>query len=635
VGRVLGPSSSPYGLLNRWEYRSGSHSRLLEGGSRRKVDIFLFVITQFDIVSLHLLQASMTKSNRESISELEEMSVEDPPRAESLYCKTKSNAKATGDLEEMSVEDPPRAESLYCKKDGKRPFVKDFQEEMPPEEPSVGDALAEVKRGRLKNVDLALAPSGDPPDRLPKPDKDPLDRHAAGPREEPADRHANPPGVPVVRRVPVSYPGAYRVHGPEHSSSAISVDSDGAFTTRAEDAVPSQPPDAQCSLPPSSSNDPSMDTDAKCVNRRVMYWVAGIALLLAIIATVVGIVVSGDDPKDTPSPVNAATMNGVCSIQDIFSECQDGASIFASDIPDCALEQYDSLLGLLTEIVPSLVDMEETSCAPENLALLTLEANEENSTDKYILNVFYFSTSGHEWFDSSGWLSTEYQCEWWGIVCNDEGVIESLETESNNLSGSIPTELGVLTDLSRLALSKNTLSGTIPTEFGLLAELSHLFLGINDLNGTIPTELGLLTELSVLVLVFNKLTGSIPTELGLLTELSKLALFVNTLSGSIPTELGLLTELLELYLYQNTLSGTIPTELGLLTELSLLYLYDNTLTGTIPTELGLLTELSELYLWHNSLSGSIPSSLCGLNVSIFIDCGDITCTCCECGMPVI
>ena len=97
MGRVLGPSSSPYGLLNRWEYRSGSHSRLLEGGSRRKVDIFLFVITQFDIVSLHLLQASMTKSNRESISELEEMSVEDPPRAESLYCKTKSNAKATGE----------------------------------------------------------------------------------------------------------------------------------------------------------------------------------------------------------------------------------------------------------------------------------------------------------------------------------------------------------------------------------------------------------------------------------------------------------------------------------------------------------------------------------------------------------
>ena len=425
---------------------------------------------------------------RQLASDLEEMSVEDPPRTESLYCKTKSNMKANGDLEEMSVEDPPCAESLYFKKDGKqpfmrdfpgykkdwkRPFMRDFPEEIPPEEPSVGNALAEAKRGRFKNANLALAPGGDPPDRLPNPDEEPLD----------------PPEVPVERD-PHSCPGAHRVYGPGRSSSAVSIDSSGGFTVRTESGMPSQPPDALCTLP-SSNNDPSIDTDAKCGNRRVMSWVAGIALLLAIIAIVVGIIVSGDDAKDTRSPVNAPTMNGVCSMQDIFSECQDGASVFASDIPDCASEQYDSLLGLLTEIVPSLADMEETSCAPENLALLTLEANEENSMDKYIFNMFYFSTSGHEWFDSSGWLSTEHQCTWRGIFCNDEGVIESLEMESNNLSGSIPTELGLLTELLTLYLYDNTLTDSVPTELGLLTELSVMYLYKNNLNGTIPTELGL------------------------------------------------------------------------------------------------------------------------------------------------
>ena len=39
------------------------------------------------------------------------------------------------------------------------------------------------------------------------------------------------------------------------------------------------------------------------------------------------------------------------------------------------------------------------------------------------------------------------------------------------------------------------MSGTIPTDLGLLSELTYLDLSYNDLTGTIPTELGLLSEL--------------------------------------------------------------------------------------------------------------------------------------------
>lgn len=55
------------------------------------------------------------------------------------------------------------------------------------------------------------------------------------------------------------------------------------------------------------------------------------------------------------------------------------------------------------------------------------------------------------------------------------------------------------------------------------------------LNGTIPTILGLLTELTFLHLIDNKnLSGTIPTELGLLTKLTNLRLHQNRLTGVRP-----------------------------------------------------------------------------------------------------
>ena len=46
----------------------------------------------------------------------------------------------------------------------------------------------------------------------------------------------------------------------------------------------------------------------------------------------------------------------------------------------------------------------------------------------------------------------------------------------------------------------------------------------NNLTGTIPSELGKLTKLRYLSLALNPLTGPIPSEIGLLTALSKFVL---------------------------------------------------------------------------------------------------------------
>jgi len=57
---------------------------------------------------------------------------------------------------------------------------------------------------------------------------------------------------------------------------------------------------------------------------------------------------------------------------------------------------------------------------------------------------------------------------------------------SNNLSGSIPSEIGNLTNLEWLYLDNNNLSGPIPPELGGLKKLNTLDLSLNNISGTLP-----------------------------------------------------------------------------------------------------------------------------------------------------
>ena len=92
-----------------------------------------------------------------------------------------------------------------------------------------------------------------------------------------------------------------------------------------------------------------------------------------------------------------------------------------------------------------------------------------------------------------------------------------------------------------------------------------------------------------------------------------------------------------LFIPNNELTGSLPSELGLLTQLTRFGLYSNQATGSLPTELGLLTKLRLVYLYDNALTGSVPSSLCSSGAIIYIDCGEIACTCClaQGGFPCI
>jgi Leucine-rich repeat (LRR) protein len=69
-------------------------------------------------------------------------------------------------------------------------------------------------------------------------------------------------------------------------------------------------------------------------------------------------------------------------------------------------------------------------------------------------------------------------------------------------------------------LSNNNFSGTIrPQLFTALSALQELLFDSNRLNGTIPTEIGYLTQLQTLDFSNNSFSGSLPTEIGKLSGL--------------------------------------------------------------------------------------------------------------------
>ncbi|KAI4352277.1 hypothetical protein L6164_006546 [Bauhinia variegata] len=181
---------------------------------------------------------------------------------------------------------------------------------------------------------------------------------------------------------------------------------------------------------------------------------------------------------------------------------------------------------------------------------------------------------------------------------------------SNNLcGGSIPEEIGCLVGLNLLNLSNNKLSGTIPFIFGNLTQLTILRLCTNRLFGSIPSSIVNMINLNELDLSKNKFSGSIPSNMGNWTKLNMLRWHTTRLSGSIPFSIGNLINLNDLDLSRNNLSGPIPSCIGNLTKLTRLYLFKNRLSRSVPSSIGNLINLSELFLYKNKLSGPIPSTI--------------------------
>ncbi|XP_028768316.1 MDIS1-interacting receptor like kinase 2-like [Neltuma alba] len=259
-------------------------------------------------------------------------------------------------------------------------------------------------------------------------------------------------------------------------------------------------------------------------------------------------------------------------------------------------------------------------------------------------------------------------CSWRGITCDNssgsviavnlaytglEGTLQNLnfsafpnllrlDLKTNNLTGSIPENIGVLSRLQYLDLSTNHLNGTLPLSLANLTQVyefdvsrnnitgildPRLFpdgsdqpktglIGIRNLlfqdtllGGRIPDEIGNIKNLTVLALDGNSFYGPIPPSLGNCTHLSVLRMSGNQLSGVIPPGFGRLTNLSQVFLHINNLQGPVPQELGNFSSLTVLHLAENNFTGELPPQVCKGGKLANFSAAHNSFTGPIPISL--------------------------
>ena len=213
-------------------------------------------------------------------------------------------------------------------------------------------------------------------------------------------------------------------------------------------------------------------------------------------------------------------------------------------------------------------------------------------------------------------------------VCAGNFSETTLRLDSFGMVGTLPTQLGLITQLRSLLLSNNHISGTIPSLDALVA-LEELVLDANAMSGTLPLSVAPMQLLSVVSAAQNHLSGSLPAlwshNAG---ALSSITLDTNSISQHLPTEWAALAKLETLAIQGNDLRGTIPREWSALSQLRTFHMYSNAVSGTLPTELGKLGALVSCrlgapgeYKWDNMISGYLPTELGQLGAGALDDLG--------------
>mmetsp|Transcript_6093 Transcript_6093/g.10810 ORF Transcript_6093/g.10810 Transcript_6093/m.10810 type:complete len:485 (-) Transcript_6093:128-1582(-) len=308
--------------------------------------------------------------------------------------------------------------------------------------------------------------------------------------------------------------------------------------------------------------------------RKTRFWVltglAG-ALIVALIIVIAVVVTSNRGEKDKNVPITS--IDGVANVpteaptQSRFS-CIARRTAFLSDpstLDDPASPQSRALWWITNE------DPLGLDCGTNQFLL-----------QRYALAVFYFSTTKDDskWLgcgpteeptdtDCTGfqllsngniplknrkykeipnqkqWLKGTNECEWYGILCQDEGLVVAINLGGNNLKGMIPDEIGFFENtVNEIQLSVNQLTGTIPSEIGLLSLLFFFDVSYNKLTGTIPEEIyHQESDLDNIIVLGNMISGTISTRIGQLNNLKLFNGARNIFDGTLPTQIGNVTPL--------------------------------------------------------------------------------------------
>lgn len=115
------------------------------------------------------------------------------------------------------------------------------------------------------------------------------------------------------------------------------------------------------------------------------------------------------------------------------------------------------------------------------------------------------------------------ECQLEGVTCEDDSPsfprVTQIQWPSKGIMGSIPEDIGLLTDLEFLDFSGNYLHGSLPLGFFGLSSLRQLDLSSNAITGEVPSQIEYLQSLQTLILGDNQFVGEILSNIDTLHAL--------------------------------------------------------------------------------------------------------------------
>ena len=270
-----------------------------------------------------------------------------------------------------------------------------------------------------------------------------------------------------------------------------------------------------------------MPVDYRHRTRGALQLASGVSVLAAVAFWVVGCGETAVDPQppvavgDTPELTVYVGSTDSVDLAEYFSDPDGDVLTYTATTsdPEVATASVSGSAVMVSGVSPGTDTVTVTATDPGGLSAVQAFTVTVSLTERQVLEILYDELGGDGWRNNTNWMTDAPLDEWHGVGTDSDGRVDSLRLAENWLSGEIPTELGILSNLEYLSLYWNSLTGEIPSGLGDLSNLKYLSLGRNMLTGEIPPWLGDLSNLQYLGLTWSGLTGEIPPELGDLSNL--------------------------------------------------------------------------------------------------------------------
>lgn len=259
-------------------------------------------------------------------------------------------------------------------------------------------------------------------------------------------------------------------------------------------------------------------------HRRKM-WIA-ILCLVVLIAIIVGAVVGTNSASSQGGQLSSQSVS-----QEVLSQAPSEAPTQPTGSPtESAAPSVHTPFQIIADELSLTGDgrpTDETTAVYKAIAFLAEEYTNSGEllpltrlSQRYAVANVYFALGGPHWSNRLGFLSSQHECQWRdiegtlikGVICDEsESDVDYISLSSNNLTGTIPEQIGLLTNMQNLDMSYNVIGGTIPDGLANAKRMQRLTLNSNRLTGTVPafaSKYGW-KNLTFLSIEQNFLTGNI------------------------------------------------------------------------------------------------------------------------------